>query len=424
MIYFEQGSIDCALSENDLKLGLEEALKKLGKRNRVLLVPPDNTRIHSKAGELVQQAWDYYGSAISDILPALGTHAPMTGQEISRMFGDVPESLFRNHDWRRDVKTVGHISSDQIRQLSEGQLDFDWPVQVNRLLLEGDHDLILSVGQVVPHEVVGMANHHKNILIGTGGADAINLSHYLGAVYGMERMMGRIETPVREILNRAFDRYFSHLPIVYILTVVGRDPESHQLITNGLFIGDDYSVFEKAAELSLKVNVEFLDEPLEKIIVFLPPSEFKTTWLGNKSIYRTRMAIADGGELIVLAPGLRKFGEDEKIDGLIRKYGYGTTAEILEAIRHNADLRNNLSAAAHLIHGSTENRFRVTYCPGYLTREEIEGVNYRYGDLKDFSQKYDVTKLTDGFNTMPDGERIFFISNPALGLWAHRKRFE
>ena len=423
MIYFEKGAVDCVLGKKELKSGLDSALTRLGNRNRVLAVPPDATRFHSRAGELLQIAWEFYGEKISDILPALGTHTPMTEQEIARMFGKVPKPLFKAHDWRRDVVTVGNISSASILELSEGKLDFQWPVQINRLIWEGKHDLILSIGQVVPHEVVGMANHHKNILIGTGGAEAINLSHYLGAVYGMERMMGRIDTPVRRVLNQAYDQYLSHLPMVYVLTVVESDPKSGELVTRGLFIGDDNSVFEKAAQLSLKVNFNLLEDSLEKVIVYLPPSEFKTTWLGNKSIYRTRMAMADKGELIVLAPGLKDFGEDEEIDTLIRKYGYRTTTEILDAVRNNGDLRNNLSAAAHLIHGSTENRFRVTYCPGNLTRDEIESVNYHYGDLTEFSSRYDIKKLKDGFNTLPDGERVFFISNPALGLWAHRDRF-
>lgn len=423
MIYFEQGGVDVELSDQDIKNGLNIAFEQLGERKRILAIPPDITRYHSKAGDIVQMLWESHGDAIADILPALGTHDPMTNEEIDRMYGDAPKKLFRIHDWRNDVRTIGHIESSVIKDLSEGKLEFEWPAQVNRMVVEGNHDLILSVGQVVPHEVVGMANHHKNVLIGTGGAETINLSHYLGAVYGMERMMGQVDTPVRKILNLAFDNFLSHLPIVYILTVIGPNQSSGHLVTRGLFIGDDSSVFDKAAELSLKVNFTMLDDPLEKVVVYLPPDEFKTTWLGNKSIYRTRMAIADDGELVVLAPGLKKFGEDREIDGLIRKYGYRTTPEILEFVRDNDDLQNNLSAAAHLIHGSAENRFKVTYCPGELTKAEVEGVNYHYGDLKEYTSRYDISRLKEGFNTLPDGERIFFISNPALGLWACRKRF-
>jgi nickel-dependent lactate racemase len=276
---------------------------------------------------------------------------------------------------------------------------------------------------VVPHEVIGMANYNKNIFVGTGGPEGINKSHFLGAAFGMERIMGRADTPVRQLLNYATEKFAQQLPIVYVLTVIGRERDG-TLAVRGLFIGDDEECFRKASALSLQVNVEMVDQPLKKVVVYLEPEEFKSTWLGNKSIYRTRMALADDGELVVLAPGLREFGEDREIDRLIRKYGYLTTPEILKAVDENEELRNNLSAAAHLIHGSTEERFRVTYCPGAITREEIESVGYNYAPLDAMVQRYDPGVLREGFNVLPDGEEIFYISNPALGLWAWRDTFK
>jgi nickel-dependent lactate racemase len=347
----------------------------------------------------------------------------MTSQEIGKMFPGIPSSLFRVHDWRNDVTALGEVPASFLEEVSGGRVSYPWPAQVNRKLVEGGYDLILSLGQVVPHEVIGMANYNKNIFVGTGGPEGINKSHFLGAAYGMERIMGRADTPVRQILNYASENFAQHLPIVYVLTVIGRE-EDGRLAVRGLFIGDDEECFRKAAALSLQVNVEMVEHPLRKVVVYLEPEEFKSTWLGNKSIYRTRMAIADGGELVVLAPGLKEFGEDREIDRLIRKYGYQTTPEILEAVDHNEDLRNNLSAAAHLIHGSTEGRFRVTYCPGAIPREGIESVNYQYASLDAMMQKYDPAILKDGFNVLPDGEEIFYISNPALGLWAWKDKFQ
>jgi hypothetical protein len=136
------------------------------------------------------------------------------------------------------------------------------------------------------------------------------------------------------------------------------------------------------------------------------------------------MAMADKGELIVLAPGLKEFGEDKEIDRLIRKYGYRGTPETLEALNKNEELKQNLSAAAHLIHGSSEDRFSITYCPGILTRQEIESVNFKYSDLKEMLKKYNPEKLKDGFNKLSDGEEIYYISNPAVGLWSSRERLQ
>ena len=421
-LYFAEGSPTTEMTPEQARAGLYAALDKLGKRQRVLALPPDFTRFHSKAGEFTEYAWSYYGDALTDVLPALGTHKPMTDDEIRTMYRDTPRELFRIHDWRNDIVTLGEVPGAFLYEVSEGKVDYPWPAQVNKLLRDGEHDLILSIGQVVPHEVVGMANYNKNVFVGTGGVMGIHRSHFLGAVYGMERMMGRADTPVRRVLNYASDHFATHLPIVYVQTVVSKNAKG-DLVLNGLYIGDDVECFERAAELSLKVNFRMLEREIKKAVVFLDPHEFRSTWLGNKSVYRTRMALADNAELIVLAPAVHEFGEDPTIDKLIRKYGYCGTPATLQAVKDDPALAGNLSAAAHLIHGSSEGRFTIRYCPGHLTREEIEGAHFEYGDLKEYTARYDPEKLEDGWNTV-DGEEIFYISNPGLGLWAYQGRFK
>jgi nickel-dependent lactate racemase len=420
-LYCAVGSVETDLSPSQLNDLLVENLAKLGERHRVLAVPPDMTRFHSRAGDLTRYAWKHYGERMKAVLPALGTHSAMQPAQRNHMYGDVPSELFRVHNWRTDIETLGEVPAEFINQQSEGKLNYAWPAQVNRLLSQGGFDLILSIGQVVPHEVIGMANYNKNVLIGTGGRESINRSHYLGAVYGMERIMGRARNPVRNVLNYASDHFLRTLPIVYVLTVVGRRAEGG-LAVRGLFIGDDVECFELAAALSLTVNFEMLDKPIQKAVVYLDPEEFHSTWLGNKAIYRTRMALADSADLIILAPGVKEFGEDPIIDRLIRKYGYRGTPATLEAVEKHPDIAADLSAAAHLIHGSSEGRFNITWCPGHLSKDEVEGVGYSYGDLSSTQTRYDPTKLTEGCNTV-DGEEIFFIGNPGLGLWAHRDRF-
>lgn len=421
MIYFASGSENTVLSQNDIEYGLYSALVKLGKREKVIVVPPDITRFHSRAGELTTLIYNYYKDNLKDILPALGTHTPMSDNELDEMFKGVPKKLFRIHDWRNDIVTIGTIPGKYVSEITNGALDYDWPAQLNKLIFNGGHDLILSVGQVVPHEVIGMANYNKNLLIGTGGHEGINKSHFLGAVHGMEKIMGKAANPVRSLLNKAESDFMKHLPVVYVQTVIGRD-DAGELVMRGLYIGDDIEVFRLAAELSTRINFTVVEKPLTKVVVYLDPNEFKSTWLGNKSIYRTRMAMADNGKLIVLAPGLKEFGEDKEIDRLIRKYGYRGTPYTLQKLKENEELRNNLSAAAHLIHGSSEGRFSITYCPGKLSKEEIESVNFRYADLTEMNRIYDPGILKDGFNRLPDGEEIFYISNPALGLWTTKER--
>lgn len=374
------------------------------------------------------------------IMPALGTHNVMTKAQICAMFGNtlgskVP-SPFLVHDWRNDVETIGYVPNELVEKATNGMVSRPWPAQLNHHVwnrrihdrqTQAHQSLILSIGQIVPHEVLGMANFNKNLFVGVGGVEAINLSHFIGAVYGMENMMGRASNPLRDILNYASEHFLQkELDLWYILTVMGTDKMSGKVEMKGFFIGKDIECYNLACDLSLKMNFTILEKAPKKIIVHLDESEFHSTWLGNKAIYRTRMAIATGGELIILAPGVEKFGEDKQIDDLIRAHGYVGTPNILNAMQNDEMLQANLSAVAHLIHGSSEGRFSIEYCPGHLTKEEVEGVGFKYGNLKERQEMYQVHNLKDGWNTiMLDGveEEIYFISNPALGLWAVEDRF-
>jgi nickel-dependent lactate racemase len=421
MLFFEKSGTNISLSDSDLNEGLCTALKKISKQkptNKVLALPPDITRFHSKAGVLTLAARDYFQEKLTHIMPALGTHYPMSSEEIDEMFPGIDHSLFHPHKWRTDLHTLGIVPSEFIKEVSGGAVDYQWPAQVNKLLVDGAFDLILSIGQVVPHEVIGFANHNKNIFVGTGGSEGIHKSHFLGAAYGMENIMGQVDSPVRKVLNYASDHFAKELPIVYVLTVVSPD-DSGKLHVRGLFIGDGYECYEKAAALSKQVNFTVVEKPFKRAVVYLDPKEFRSTWLGNKSVYRTRMAMADDGELIVIAPGLKEFGEDKQIDKLIRKYGYFGTPATLKKVAEHDELKENLSAAAHLIHGSSEGRFSITYAPGHLSREEIESVGFIYADLKEMNALFQIEGKHNGYHLDANGEEFYFIENPALGLWAY-----
>jgi len=440
--YVAHGNPAFDISDEELDVlfsgALSKALADTNDSGQVIILPPDITRFHSRAGYLTDIAARELSGRLGAVLPALGTHMAMTSGELARMFPRVPGNKFLVHDWRNDVVTLGRIEEAWLEKATEGKIRYDWPVQVNKLLVKsgvnGGFSMAISLGQVVPHEVIGMANHTKNIFVGTGGKEAIDKSHFMGASYGMERMMGRIDTPVRALFDEGFKRFGNQLPpILFALTVVGPRSDSEaantgkprdSLAVRGLYIGFGRQCFTEAAALAQKVNVDILDEPIKKAVVYLEPEEFRTTWLGNKAVYRTRMAMADGGELLILAPGLERFGEDMGVDKLIRKFGYRPSKVILEKLEKEKEIAENLSVAAHLIHGSSEERFTVRYCPGPgVGRTEIESVGYEWGSLDEAAARYDVKKLPMGWNTMPDGERIFFVPNPALGLWAEKRRF-
>lgn len=418
---FLQADRKKSISAREIEESIVSYLSQFSNLKNILILPPDISRLNSYAGEIVNVIYKKMKGINIDIMPALGTHLPMTVNQIRRMYGDIPLEVFKIHRWREDTINIGSVPKDYVEEISEGYLDYDIPVEINKRLLDRKYDLIISVGQVVPHEVIGFANYTKNILVGCGGKTIIDQSHFLGALYGMERIMGRVDTPVRRLLNYGVEKLMTDIPISYILTVT--KVENTHLNVKAVSIGRGEEIFEKTADISRKENLTFLDKPIKKAVVYLDPEEFATTWICNKAIYRTRMAIEDGGELLVLAPALKGCGEDPLNDQLIKKYGYVNRTEVLDAVKHNEDLKESLSVAAHLIHGSSEGRFKITYASGVMGREEIESIQYNYMPIEEALNQYEINKLKNGYNVVA-GEEIFYVSNPALGLWSTQDRFE
>jgi nickel-dependent lactate racemase len=420
---FIQNSGSDGLDDQALSTAIHQSQGSLADLHKVLIIPPDTTRLHSYAGALVRILLELLPSNCHvTILPALGTHQAMSPTDLDLAFPGIPHALFRAHDWRKDVQKIGEVPADFLNELSGGRFSQTVPVEVNRLLLDPTYERVFSIGQVVPHEVVGMANYNKNLLVGCGGPAMINASHLLGALCGMESMMGRDHTPVHQLFDYAEGHFLNDERIQYLLTVTTVSPAG-KVQVQGLGVGRGRGLFSQMIKLSQQKNITLLDEPVKKAVVYLRPDEFKSTWLGNKAIYRTRLMMATGGQLVIIAPGVDKFGEDPTIDALIRKYGYHGTPRVLEALEANLDLRNNQSAAAHLIHGSSEGRFEVIYAAGGLSAEEIEGVGFTYLHLDEALRMYPIDQLRPGFNQVGN-EELYYIQNPALGLWALKSSFE
>lgn len=422
-LHFAEGGVGVRLSPERIAHLVEELAARLGRPRRVLLIPPDITRLHSGAGALTTHLFRRLStSAHVELLPALGTHTPMSAVELAAMFPGVPPARCQVHDWRRRVTSVGEVPLEFVRLISAGRVARPVRCELASRLVEGDWDRILSIGQLVPHEVVGIAGHDKNLFVGVGGKDTIDQSHFLGAMAGIEAVLGRPRTPVRDLLAYMGGHLARHLPITHLCTVRSREP-SGAMVTRGLFAGEGMAVFLAGAALAQAVNVERVARPPRKLVVYLEPREYRSTWLGNKAVYRTRMALADRGELLILAPGVARFGEDPGIDGLIRRHGYRGTDATLAAVAADPELATSLSAAAHLIHGSAEGRFRITYAAGGLSPADLAGVGYDSAALEPALRRYDPARLVPGHNRLPDGEEVFFVPNPAIGLWTTQERW-
>ena len=411
------------ISRQQLEEMIGQMLAQFPDLRKVLIIPPDYTRCYSYAGIITQIIYrmleeKYEGGIQVDVMPALGTHMPMSEEEMDKFFGDaVPRDRILVHHWQTDTVVLGYVPAEVCAEISEGLFPEKIDVEVNHLLVDGGYDVIFSVGQVVPHEVVGMANYSKNIFVGTGGREMINKSHMLSAICGMEKALGVTDSPARKLYDYAQQHFVDgKIPMVYLLTVT--TSENEEVSLRGLYIGESRKPFEKAAELSQKLNIVHVEKRAAKVVTYLDPAELKTTWVGNKGVYRTRMIIEDGGELIVLAPGVRSFGENEEMDRMTRTYGYTGTDHILDLYRQGV-FEGRLMAAAHLMQGSSEGSFSLTYAtkPEYMSKEEIESVGYQWADYNEITERYDPAKLREGWNTLPDGEEIYYVGTPALGLW-------
>jgi len=409
--------------EQLLRQTVEEAKKRIcAAPKRVLLLPPDITRAHSGVGRMTEILYNLLcDEAEVHVIPTLGQHVPHSPEENVRMFGSIPEERIHAHDWRDGCVRVGEIPADFVEEVSGGAADWAIPIDINRMVIKEQWDLIINVGHVVPHEVLGFANHNKNYIIGLGGKDTICTAHMAAACYGIENNLGTLITPLRACFNKAEDEFLGDLPDLYVQVVMARSADD-ELVHTGIHVGDDLDTYLEAARQSREQNITVFDEPLEKVVCVMQGDEFFSTWVANKAVYRTRMAMADGGELIIIAPGLKRFGEQPDVDELIRKFGYSGTPKIMEAYRTEPMLQDLAHGTAHLIHGSSEGRFTITYAPSKLSKEEIEGVNFNYADLDEMLAKYPPDKLKEGFNDLPGGERIFFIPTPSAGLWATREK--
>lgn len=403
---------------------IAEAKKRYGNSlKRVLLLPPDITRYHSGAGKLTNMLYHILGSDCEvNVIPTLGQHVPHTPEENKWMFGDIPEERIHKHDWKNSCRVLGEISSDFVKNATGGLADWSIPVEINKAVTDGRYDLVINIGQIVPHEVLGFANHNKNYFIGLGGKKMITASHMTAALCGIENNLGQIVTPLRGCYNYAEDKYLKSLPDVYVL-IVKTENKNGTAETTGLYVGDDAETYVNAARYARKNTVHMFDKPMKKVVCYMDGKEFRSTWVANKAVYRTRKVIEDGGELLIIAPGVERFGEQVEVDRMIRKYGYKGTPHSLEAYNSDPELHDLAHAAAHLIHGSSEGRFRITYAPGHLSEEETNGVGFGYLNIEEAMRKYNPETLVPGYNVV-DGEEIYFINSPALGLWTSKSKFK
>ncbi len=418
-----------------------------GKKQTILVIPPDISRLHSAAGELTARlyaSWSPY--ATIKIMPALGTHRRMTPDELRSMFGpQIPLRDYLYHDWRWGVvrahtlgarELVRLLGTDRNEEDGESGESGDSSVRlrgttrtgqlhvyINHHIMSRRYTRIVSIGQVAPHEVVGMSNHVKNLVIGCGGKQVIDFSHYYSAKIGMANLIGTPNTPIRTLLNAIYDASLAHLPVHFAMTVMTEELDGI-FRPYALCIGDDTECFDAAAAASTEANI--IPEPrcYDLVVAYLPRRQYRSLWLANKAIYRLSDIVATGGELLIIAPGVDRVAEDDAFgDLIVRHGGYMGSAAVERELNQSGRRRRgrhslsaNLAVAAHLIHGSPEERYKVTYATDSLSPELLQRLGYQHRTLASINA-YRPFRRPVGGCTNALGRDYYYVYNPGFRLW-------
>ncbi|QDS97199.1 lactate racemase domain-containing protein [Adhaeretor mobilis] len=415
------------LSDSEVFKKVDTLLSDLSPMRRVLLLAPDATRSSSFAGEIASYIYHKLIDRTDvHLTPTVGTHEPdeKDWRSIREMYRDIPESAYKlhEHDEVAGLYDLGVLPDDEILRISGGEFAAPVPVQVNRNLVEGNYDQVFSIGQVVPHEVMGFANYDKNVFIGAGGKNFIDTSHWISALCGIDNVLGKIDSAPRQLLDAAsaLAKRDPRFPSVHYLLTVRGQSSAGDIGTHDFFCGTSKETFYRAAKLSLRENCHASNQPYQQVIVRLNEKKYRSFWLSNKAIYRTRRAIATGGTIHVIAPGLDRLGENEIQSKLIGKYGYCGTQGVKQILQIDPEMQANVGVAAHLIHGSTENRFHVRYYTHHSSellsacRFADGQLGYSLEDIETAHERFSELTVGESFNA---DQRRLVIDDPGLGLW-------
>jgi len=370
---------------------IEAALDVIQPGERVLAIIPDKTR-DDNTHELFPIASDFLtkrGVASFDALVAQGTHPSMSvAQKLSKIGNaDFRGSLF-DHRWDDpdELITLGELSVATVHELTGGLINHAVPVSINKLLAPGIYDTVLVFGATVPHEVAGFAGGAKYFFPGVAGPELTHTTHWLGALAGIENIIGQVETPTRRLIEAAANLIPAR--IISLNTVVSRS--DGELVTYALFTGDIKHAFRRAAEVSRQVHIRYTGRKYKRVIALLDP-HYDELWVGGKASYKLGAIIEEGGELIINAPHLTKLSETH--GELIEKYGYAPLESVRDMLGVSEELRENLCIAAHLAHvayagrldeqGKIVPRYQITMVTG-LDEETCRRVNLGYLDYHTF----------------------------------------
>lgn len=410
-----QASGDSSLTPGQVDGVLDSFVKSHTFRGKhILLVVPDGTRT-APVGVLFRGLHDRLSGDVAclDVIIALGTHPPMSDEAINKRLeisaeergGKFAAVRVFNHSWNEPetLEEIGRISAGDIHDLSGGLFSHEVPVHINRRV--NDYDILLVIGPVFPHEVVGFSGGNKYFFPGIGGAEILNFFHWLGAVVTNPMIIGNKWTPVRKVVDRAAG--FIRQERLCLAAVV--DDKRFA----GLFAGSPESAWDAASDLSSQIHITRKDRPFQTVLSCAPPM-YDELWVAGKCMYKLEPVVADGGELIIYAPHLREVSE---VHGrLIREIGYHCRDYFLKQWDRFKDYP--WGVLAHSTHvrgiGTYENgvetpRIQVTLAT-QIAEEDCRRINLAYRDPASIHPPDFAGREEEGILYVPKaGERLFHL---------------
>ena len=392
------GAAAADLKVTDMGPIVEDALRAIKPGSRVLAIVSDRTRDDNtpELFPLVSQRLALVGAASLDVLIAQGTHVAMSDADKRAKIGAGLASMpllgtIFDHHWDREseLTTLGTIGAEVIAKETGGLLNESVRIRLNARLAPGQYDHVLVLGATVPHEVAGFAGGAKYFFPGVAGPELTHLTHWLGALATIERVIGRVETPTRRLIEAA--AAFVPTPAIAFTTVATRDASG--LKTRALFAGDVRETVRRAAEISQQVHIRYTGRRYTRVVAILD-EHYDELWVGGKASYKLGSIIERGGELIIYAPQLSAISLTH--GALIEKYGYAPLERVRDMVEGSDELRANLCVAAHLAHvayagdrgddGVVVPRYRITLAAN-LPEETCRRVNLGYLDVRTFDPR-------------------------------------
>jgi nickel-dependent lactate racemase len=392
-----------------------EAIKPTGKR--ILAIIPDHTRT-CPLPMFLRELYDVVGRQAKklDFLVALGTHPPMSNDQIDHLLGVQPgqrSEVFPNvdvfnHHWKdpNALRHIGTLPAGKIAEISEGRFSMDVEVTVNKLVF--DYDAVVIVGPVFPHEVVGFSGGCKYFFPGVSGPELLNFFHWLGAVITNPKIIGTKYTPVRAVVDAAGDMIGTD-KFAFCMVVRGEE-------LAGLYFGTPKVAWSAAADLSDKIHVQYVDKPF-KSVLSRAPKMYDDIWTGGKCMYKLECVVADGGELIIYAPHITEISVAH--GQLIQEIGYHTRDYFLTqwdkfkhypwgVLAHSTHVRG----IGSMIGGVERPRVQVTLAT-QIPEKICRQINLGYRDPASIKIEDWQGKEADGKLYVPKaGEMLYKLKNP------------